>query len=178
MKSETALHPRLRGEQRLIERAGQPFGRLAFLGDAGQQPVQVGVGLGQPGERAERVGAAGLLRRRPPRPPQRRGLRLSSAACGVLGCCSCPPAWLMPFWMSAIAEGSAATARLMSVAALSTASSSERAWPSEDSAARIGVDQPHLLAGRALQPAAGVGDVLVGERQPLLGGLDVVGDRS
>ena len=33
---------------------------------------------------------------------------------------------LMPFWMSAIADGSVATARLMSVAALSTASNSER----------------------------------------------------
>ena len=33
----------------------------------------------------------------------------------------------MPFWMSAIAAGRAAIARLMSVAALSTASSSVRA---------------------------------------------------
>jgi hypothetical protein len=40
------------------------------------------------------------------------------------------------------------------------------------------VDQPHLLAGRTLHQPAGVGDVLVGERQPLLGCLDVVGDGS
>ena len=56
------LYPRLGGEQGLIERAGQALRRFAFLGHAGQQPVQVGVGLGQPGERAEWVGAAGLLR--------------------------------------------------------------------------------------------------------------------
>ena len=48
----------------------------------------------------------------------------------------------MPFWMSAIADGSVATARLMSVAALSTASSSVRAWPSADSAARTASTSP------------------------------------
>ena len=55
-------HPRLRGEQRLVERAAEPFGRLALFGDAGQQPVQLGVGLGQLGERAQRIGGAGALR--------------------------------------------------------------------------------------------------------------------
>ena len=49
---------------------------------------------------------------------------------------------MMPFWMSAIAAGSVATARLMSVAALSTASSSVRAWPSADSAARMASTSP------------------------------------
>ena len=70
------LHPRLGGEQRLVERAAEPFGRLALLGDAGQQPIQVGVGLGQPGEGAERIGAAVLLahRRRPPPPASRAAL--------------------------------------------------------------------------------------------------------
>ncbi len=53
--------PRLRGEQRLIERAAEPFGGLALLGDAGQQAVQVGVGLGQARERAQRIGCAVLL---------------------------------------------------------------------------------------------------------------------
>ena len=49
MKSDTAADPGLRGEQRLVERPAQPFGGLPLLGDAGQQPVQFGVGLGQIG---------------------------------------------------------------------------------------------------------------------------------
>ena len=52
---------RLRREQRLVERPTEPFGGLAFLGDAGQQAIQFGVGLGQSGERAERVRVAVLL---------------------------------------------------------------------------------------------------------------------
>ena len=66
----------------------------------------------------------------------------------------------------------------MSVAALSTASSSVRAWPSADSAARMASTSPAWRpAGRDTRFAA-VGDVLVGEGQPLLGGLDVAGHRS
>ena len=55
-------HPRLRGEQRLIVCAAEPFGGLALLGDAGEQPVEFGVGLGQLGERAQRIGRARALR--------------------------------------------------------------------------------------------------------------------
>ena len=51
----------------------------------------------------------------------------------------------MPAWMSAIADGNAATARLMSVAALSTASSMVRACPSADSAARTASTRPPWL---------------------------------
>ena len=54
-------HPRLRGEQRLVEGATEPLGRLAFLGDARQQPVQIGVGLSQLGERAQWIRGAGAL---------------------------------------------------------------------------------------------------------------------
>ena len=55
-------YPRLRGEQRLVECAAQPLRRLAFFGDAGQQAIQFGVGLGQLGECAQRVCGAGALR--------------------------------------------------------------------------------------------------------------------
>ena len=54
-------HPRLRGEQRLVVGPPEPLGGLPFLGDGGQQPVQVGVRLGQLGERPQRVGAAVAL---------------------------------------------------------------------------------------------------------------------
>ncbi len=84
----------------------------------------------------------------------------------------------MPFWMSAMADGRAATARLMSVAALSTASSSVRAWPSADSAARTASTSPVWRPTGRDTRLRRVGDVLVGERQPLLGGFDVAGDGS
>ena len=52
------LDPGLGGEQRLVERPGEAFGGFALLGHAGQQPIQVGVGLGQPGEGAQRIRGA------------------------------------------------------------------------------------------------------------------------
>jgi hypothetical protein len=57
--------------------------------------------------------------------------------------------------MSAIDSGSAAIARLMSVAALSIASRSVRAWPSADSAARMESTRPPWpSAGRAMRARA------------------------
>ena len=50
------VHPRLRGEQRLLQSPGEPLGGCLFFGDGGQQPAQVGVGFGQSGERGERIG--------------------------------------------------------------------------------------------------------------------------
>ncbi len=72
-----------------------------------------------------------------------------------------------------------ATARLMSVAALSTASSSVGPGPARTPAARIASTSAVWSAGRAaLTRLAAAGDVLVGEGQPLLGRLDVAGHRS
>ena len=50
------VHPRLRGEQCLLQRPVETFGGGLLLGDRGEQPIQFGVGLGQCGERAERIG--------------------------------------------------------------------------------------------------------------------------
>ncbi len=50
----------------------------------------------------------------------------------------------MPFWMSVIAGGQCGDRAVDVDAALSTASSSERACPSEDSAARIASTKPDL----------------------------------
>ena len=70
----------------------QPLGGLAFLGDAGQQPVELGVGLRQLGEGAQRVGGAGALRVGDRLRPQRRGPRSSSLRVGrvALRQLSCP----------------------------------------------------------------------------------------
>ena len=41
-----------------------------------------------------------------------------------------------------------------------------------------GVDEPNLAVGRPREQVARVGDVLIGERQSLLGGFDIAGDGS
>jgi len=118
----------LRGEQRLVECAAEPLGGLVFLGDAGQQPIQFGVGVRQLGERTQRICGAGAL-------SIGHGLDRDVAGraelIGVrrIALRQQRSAWLMPFWMSAIDAGRVATAWLMSVPALSMASSSVRACP-------------------------------------------------
>ena len=73
--------------------------------DVGQQAVQLGVGLGQSGEGAERIGAPALcacdtaLTAGFPRGAE---FARPAARCPVR---SCAPAWSMPFWMSAIDGG-------------------------------------------------------------------------
>ena len=52
---------RLCGEERLVICAAEPLGGFTFFGDAGQQPVQLGVGLGQLGERAQWVSGPAAL---------------------------------------------------------------------------------------------------------------------
>ena len=81
--------------------------------------------------------------------------------CGALVFCAsaaaASSACSMPAWMSAISDGRVATACRMSLAALSTASSNERACPSDDSAACTASTRPLCspLTGLAARSRAG-----------------------
>lgn len=79
----------------------------------------------------------------------------------------------MPFWMSAIAEGSVETALRSSLAALSTASSivvtAAAPIPRRARSRRLA----HLAAGHRQRPVRDPGDGLVGEADPFAGGVDV-----
>ena len=82
-------------------------------------------------------------------------------------------------WVSDMAEGSEAMACRMSLAALSTASSIERACPSADSAAwKASTKSVCFPLSAWVASITGRADVAVGKRQPLPGAGDIAGDRS
>ena len=84
----------------------------------------------------------------------------------------------MPFWMSVIADGQRGD-RAVDVGAGGVDGVQQRTGLAQRRLrCAHRVDQTHLLTGRARDQCACVGDVLIGEAKPLLGGLDVVGDRS
>ena len=170
-------YPGLRGEQRLVERAAEPLGRLAFLGDAGQQPVQVGVGLGQPGEGAQRIGGAGALS---VGDGLDRGVAGGAELVGVRGVAL---RQLIPGGLDAVLDVGDRRRqggdRTVDVGRRAVDGVEQRTRLAERRLRRAdGVDQPGLASHRPRHQVAAVGDVLVGEGQPLLGGFDIAGHRS
>ena len=177
MKSDTARTLRLRSEERLIVGAAEPLGRLAFLGDAGQQPVQLGVGLGQLGERAQRICGAGALRvgdgpdRHIPGGAELVGLRdvaPSQLVCRGLDAVLNVGDRRREGGDRAVDIGCGGVHRIQQRARLT-----QRRLRRAD-----GIDEPALAIRRAREQAPRVGDVLLGEGQSLLGRIDVAGHGS
>ena len=144
--------------------------------DAGQQPVEFGVGLGQLGERAQRIGAAAALRVRhrlhgriPGRAEFRcvRDVALRELPGGLVDAGLDVGDRRRQTGHGAVDVGGGAVDGVEQGAGLT-----QRGLRGTD-----GIDQPALPIGRPRDQRAPVGDVLVGERQPLLGGVDVAGHR-
>ena len=137
------LHPGLR--RRLVPGpACEPEScPLALVGDGGQYPVQFRVGRRQPHEGAQRIAGCWCGRRR--WPWRRQCVPWSVVGAWASGWANRLGGLIDAGLMSAMRSGRSATARLMSVAALSTASSSVGLAESAPRWRAYGVDE---LSGR------------------------------